>query len=180
MNTPSLLSDCLDCRFGHSDIKVNQNTQRRHTFGSQPLRLFSNGRTTISHTHLIADHSIINHIMHLNNSVVNESLYVCIVLPCIFSLLRSFTTINLPTPTHPHRNHLIWLLCPCVIAFCARLHCHTSLRNISLCGALSSQPAPLFFPAEAPLAPPNTNLNIVNGASKMLTYLRRILVELRV
>ena len=35
----------------------------------------------------------------------------------ILSFFRSFTTMYLPAPIHPHRNHFIWLICALTIAF---------------------------------------------------------------
>lgn len=54
------------------------------------------------------------------------------------SKTRSFRTIYLLNPIHPHLNHLIWLICACVIAFCAILVCVGVLTN----NKLSGKPAP--------------------------------------
>lgn len=104
-----------------------------------------------------------------------ETLYILLSLPCyiIISLFKSFTTIYLPIPIHPHRNHLIWLLCAFTIALCPLFHCPKSLTNSRLGGSSF-----LFLCAiPAALQPPNT---IVTGASMALMYFRKILVVVRV
>jgi len=52
-----------------------------------------------------------------------------IYFPVIFSSRKSLTTIYRLNPIQPQRNHLIWLLCAVVIAFCATLTSPGPLRN---------------------------------------------------
>ena len=74
-------------------------------------------------------------------------------------------------PTHPQRNHLIWLLWPLTIACTALVQLFRSLRNMSLIGS-----CPLFFPL-APLILCITHLKIVNGASSTELYFLNTFVE---
>jgi hypothetical protein len=83
-----------------------------------------------------------------------------IYLPVIFSSCKSLTTIYRLSPIHPQRNHLIWLLCAVVIAFCAILTSPIPLINSSGLGC-----APVCF---VPNAMPKRLLI----ESKKLVYFR--------
>ena len=74
-------------------------------------------------------------------------------------------------PTHPQRNHLIWLLWPLTIACTPLAQLFKSLRNMSLLGS-----CPFLFPP-APLIVCITHLKIVNGASRTEQYFLTTFVE---
>ena len=110
-----------------------------------------------------------------NRKIYGQGLYTLLLFLnyIIISLFKSFTTIYLPIPIHPHLNHLIWLLWAFTIALCPLLHCPKSLTNNRLGGSSF-----LFLCASpAALHPP---IAIVTGASKALMYFRNILVVVSV
>jgi len=78
----------------------------------------------------------------------------------IFSSFKSLTTMYRLRPIQPQRNHLIWLLCAVVIAFCADLNSAGPLMNSSGFGC-----SPIF------LGRKNRNA-VVSIESRKLVYFR--------
>lgn len=88
--------------------------------------------------------------------------------PVTFSNLKSLTTMYRLSPIHPHRNHLIWLLCAFVIAFCAILTSWGALKKSSGDGW-----SPICFLLIA-------ILSILDTPSRKLVYFRNIEIVVRV
>ena len=114
-------------------------------------------------------------VMTLNHraTLAGNLLHMLFLSYVTVSLLKSLIIIYLPAVTHPHLNHLIWLLCPFTIAFKPRHHVTTSLIYKRLGGSS------LFFCFDIP-AVLFAATNIVNGASNTPTYFRIIEVVVSV